>query len=115
MKYVLFAVGDERPWAEASPEERRAVYEKWGAFDRLLTERAAAVSGNELAHSATATTVRKSADGVLVTDGPYAETVEQISGYVVVRAGSLEEAVELAAAMPSSDVEIRPCAGGEAQ
>ncbi|MGI5289734.1 YciI family protein [Nonomuraea polychroma] len=107
MKYVLFVVGDERPWAEAGPEERKRVYEKWGEYDRFLRERGAAPAGNELAHSSTATTIRKDGDRILITDGPYAETVEQISGYVVVEAADLDEAIELAAAMPS-DVEIRP-------
>ncbi|MFG1703138.1 YciI family protein [Nonomuraea sp. M3C6] len=113
MKYVLFIVGDESSWAETGPEERKAVYEKWGAYDRFLRERGAALAGNELAHSSTATTVRKDGGRILITDGPYAETVEQISGYVVVEARDLEEAVELATAMPS-DVEIRPVPAEEA-
>ncbi|WP_188193661.1 YciI family protein [Nonomuraea sp. SYSU D8015] len=114
MKYVLFAVGDERPWAEAGPEERERVYAQWGAFERMLHERGAHLGGNELAHSSTATTIRKDGGRILVTDGPYAETVEQISGYVLVEAGSLEEAIELATAMPSDEVEIRPVPAGEA-
>lgn len=112
MKYVLLAVGDERPWAAAGPEERRAVYERWGAFERALDERAAGRGGHELAHSSTATTIRKSGGQVVVTDGPYAETVEQISGYLVIEAAGMEEAVELATLMPS-DVEIRPVPAGE--
>ncbi|NRQ36150.1 transcription initiation protein [Nonomuraea sp. NN258] len=108
MKYVLFAIGDERPWAQAGPEERQAVYEKWGAFERLLGRRGAALGGAELAHSSTATTIRKDGGRILVTDGPYAETVEQISGYLMVEAASLADAVELATAMPSGGVEIRP-------
>jgi hypothetical protein len=108
MKYVLFALGDERPWAEAGPEERARVYAQWGAFERTLHERGAHLGGNELAHSSTATTIRKDGGRVLVTDGPYAEAVEQISGYLVVEAGSLDEAVELATAMPSGQIEIRP-------
>ncbi|MFI6390218.1 YciI family protein [Nonomuraea sp. NPDC050547] len=109
MKYVLLVVGDERPWSQAGPEERAAVYARWGAYTAMLTERGANLGGNELAHSSTATTVRKNGDQVLITDGPYAETVEQISGYQIVEARDLDEAIELAAAMPS-DVEIRRCA-----
>lgn len=113
MKYVLFVLGDERPWAEAGPEERRRVYAEWGAYEEFLRERGAHLGGSELAHSSTATTIRKDGGRVLVTDGPYAETVEQISGYVVVEAGSLDEAIQLAAAMPS-DAEIRPVPAEEA-
>ncbi|MEU7003364.1 YciI family protein [Nonomuraea sp. NPDC046570] len=107
MRYVLLVVGDERPWAEAGPEERKAVYDRWGAYDRFLTERGAGRGGHELAPSSTATTIRKDGDRILVTDGPYAETVEQISGYLVIEAADLDEAVELATPLPS-DVEIRP-------
>ncbi|MFI6503792.1 YciI family protein [Nonomuraea typhae] len=106
MKYVLLVVGDEQQWAEAGPEERAAVYERWGAYDAFLTGRGAGLGGHELAHSSSATTIRKNGDQVLISDGPYAETVEQISGYMVVEAGSLEEAIELATPMPS-DVVIR--------
>ncbi|GAA2415802.1 YciI family protein [Nonomuraea africana] len=107
MKYLLLVTGDERPWAEAGPQERQDVYAQWGAFTQMLTDRGAHLGGHELAHSSTATTIRKNGDQVLVTDGPYAETVEQISGYVLVEAKDLDEAVELAVAMPSDGVEIR--------
>ncbi|GAA0935335.1 YciI family protein [Nonomuraea longicatena] len=110
MKYLLLAVGDERPWAEAGPQERHALYAEWGRFEAMLAERRAHHGGFELAPSPTATTVRKHGGQVLITDGPYAETVEQISGYVVVEAASMEEAVELAGQMPS-DVHVREIAG----
>ncbi|GII95888.1 YciI family protein [Sinosporangium siamense] len=108
MKYALLAFGDEAEWAEANPEEQAAVYERWGRFERLLNEREAALGGEELAPSGIATTVRKQGDGYVITDGPYAETVEQIGGYVIVEAADLDEAVEFAAACPSTNVEIRP-------
>ncbi|GAA2682003.1 MULTISPECIES: YciI family protein [Nonomuraea] len=107
MKYLLLVTGEERTWAEAGPQERKEVYARWGAFTRMLEERGANLGGQELAHSSTATTIRKNGEQVLVTDGPYAETVEQISGYVLVEAADLEEAVEFATAMPSDGVEIR--------
>ncbi|WP_431895375.1 YciI family protein [Nonomuraea sp. bgisy101] len=113
MKYLLLVTGDERSWAEAGPEERKAVYEQWGAFTTMLEERGANRGGQELAHSSTATTIRKEGDKVLVTDGPYAETVEQISGYVLVEARDIDEAVELALALPSDGVEIHPVVAQE--
>ncbi|WP_084965314.1 YciI family protein [Thermoactinospora rubra] len=107
MKYLLLCVGDEAPWAQAGPQERKAIYEQWGAYTAMLRARGAERGGNELAHSSTATTIRKSGGQVLITDGPYAETVEQISGYVLIEARDLQEALELAKAQPG-DVEIRP-------
>lgn len=107
MKYLLLVVGDETPWANASEEERQKTYQEWGRFTALLDSRGANVGGEELAHSSTATTIRRDGDRVLVTDGPYAETVEQISGYMIVEAKDMDEAIELATALPS-DCEIRP-------
>ena len=95
MRYVLFAIGDERPWAAAGPEERRAVYAQWGAYGGFLSERGAGLGGQELAHSSTATTIRKNGDQVLITDGPYAETVEQISGYMIVEAGDMDDMMDM--------------------
>ncbi|MEV0584297.1 YciI family protein [Nonomuraea sp. NPDC050310] len=100
MKYVLFVYGDEKPWADAGAAEREAVYAQWGAYESLLTEHGARRGGNELAASATATTIRKQDGQVLITDGPFAETVEQISGYMVVEAADQAQAVEFAKAQP---------------
>ncbi|GGS76411.1 hypothetical protein GCM10010156_38990 [Planobispora rosea] len=108
MRYVLLAVGDEKPWAEAGPAEREEIYARWGRFEELLTARDAGRGGNELAPSGTATTVRKTGGKAVVTDGPYAEAVEQIGGYVTIEAASMDEAIEFAEACPSEIVEIRP-------
>ncbi|MFI6478491.1 YciI family protein [Nonomuraea sp. NPDC050663] len=103
MKYVLLVVGDEKPWQNATQAEREAVYAEWGAYSAMLDERGAARGGNELALSHTATTIRNG----IVTDGPYAETAEQITGYMLVDAKDDAEALEFAKAQPG-DVEIRP-------
>ncbi|MBG0831447.1 YciI family protein [Planomonospora sp. ID67723] len=108
MRYVLLAVGDESPWAEAGPAEREEVYARWGRFDEMLAAGNAGRGGNELASSGTATTVRKAGGKVIVTDGPYAEAVEQIGGYITIEAATMEEAVAFAEACPSDVVEIRP-------
>ncbi|GII03341.1 YciI family protein [Planobispora takensis] len=108
MKYVLLAVGDEKVWEQAGPAEREAVFAGWERFDRLLKSRNADRGGEELASSATATTVRKDGDQVIITDGPYAEATEQIGGFVIVEARDLDEAIEFAKACPSGTVEIRP-------
>ncbi|GAA3155046.1 YciI family protein [Planomonospora alba] len=108
MRYVLLAVGDESRWAEAGPAEREEIYARWGRFEGMLAARDAGRGGEELAHSTTATTVRKAGGEVIVTDGPYAEAVEQIGGYITVEAASMAEAIEFAEACPSDVVEIRP-------
>ena len=55
-----------------------------------------------------ATTVRNDGDGVSVTDGPYAETAEQLGGFYLIEAADLDEAIEIARQLPEPIVEIRP-------
>jgi hypothetical protein len=74
----------------------------------MLRSRNAAVGGDQLAGSAAATTIRHDGDQVSVTDGPYAETAEQLGGYYLIEAADLDEAIELARQVPEPIVEIRP-------
>jgi hypothetical protein len=111
MKYALLIYQDgafEKEWADPSPERRDEVYAEFGAFERLLGERDAKVDGYELGLSHTATTVRKRGKDFAVTDGPFAETAEQLGGYYIIEARDLDEALELARALPAETVEVRP-------
>jgi hypothetical protein len=108
MKFALLLYGDESVWQNAGEEERAEVYAKHMAFLKMLGERDAIVGGAELAHSATATTLRKRDGDVLVTDGPFAETAEHLAGFYLISAADLDEALELARALPSGTIEIRP-------
>jgi hypothetical protein len=111
MKYALLIYQDdafEKWWATASEDQRKELYEQYGAFSQLLRERNALVGGNELAVSSMATTVRKRDGDSVVTDGPFAEVAEQLGGYYVIEARDLDEALELAKALPSDTVEVRP-------
>jgi hypothetical protein len=112
MKYALLLYGDESVWQNATPDERVEVYAKHNAFMELLREREAIVGGAELAHSSTATTLRRGAGEVLVTDGPFAEMAEQLAGFYLVEARDLDEALEFARALPSGNVEVRPMVEG---
>jgi hypothetical protein len=112
MKYALLLYGDESVWQDATPEERVEVYAKHQAFLDLLAERDAIVGGAELAHSSTATTLRRDAGSVLVTDGPFAEAAEQLAGFYLIEARDLDEALELARALPSGTIEVRPMVEG---
>jgi hypothetical protein len=112
MKYALLLYGDESVWQNATREERVEVYAKHNAFMELLREREAIVGGAELAHSSTATTLRRGPEEVLVTDGPFAEMTEQLAGFYLVEARDLDEALEFARALPSGNVEVRPMVEG---
>ncbi|WP_250030195.1 YciI family protein [Paractinoplanes maris] len=107
MKYALLIYQTEKDWAEADEEQRRRAYEAHGRFAALLKERDADRGGEELALSGTATTIRA---GGLLTDGPYAETAEQLGGFYLVDARDLDEALELGRALSAMGdiVEVRP-------
>jgi hypothetical protein len=112
MKYALLLYGDESVWQDATPEQRAEVYAKHNAFMDMLRERNAIVGGAELAHSSTATTLRRGPEEALVTDGPFAATTEQLAGFYLVEARDLDEALEFARALPSGNVEVRPMVEG---
>ncbi|MDZ5621911.1 YciI family protein [Nocardioides sp. HM23] len=110
--YVVLLPGDETAWENASPEEQAAVFAKHEEFSQALAQRGHTVKGGEeLTHSRTTRTVARDADGsVLVTDGPYAETVEQLSGFYVVDSDDLDDLIEVCAILAepgSAPVEVR--------
>ncbi|HEX2025762.1 MAG TPA: YciI family protein [Actinomycetota bacterium] len=116
MKYALLIYTDERARAEASPETVRKMYEAYARFGQEHGPKIRAAE--ELEPTATATTVRL--DGgpggdVVATDGPFAETKEQLGGFYVIEAADLDEAIKVAAAIPSAaygSIEVRPVAPG---
>lgn len=107
MKYALLIYGDEKAWEARDERELQANHERHARFMAMLRERGALVSGEELTRSAEAATVRNT-DHVGVTDGPYAETAEQLGGFYLIEAADLDEAVELARQLPEPIVEVRP-------
>jgi hypothetical protein len=110
----LFAVllyGDEEPWLRATPSEREEMYAKHGAFAAGVVARGAGVAGGqELAHSSTATTLRRVGDETVVSDGPFAETTEQLTGFYVLRAKDVDVVVDAVKELPGDTTEIRPIA-----
>jgi hypothetical protein len=109
MKYALLIYQNaefDRFWAGASDEERAGVYAEFGKFNEVAGERV--VGGEELALRTTATTVRRQNGEVVISDGPYAEVAEHLGGFILVEAADLDEALELARAVPSETVEVRP-------
>ncbi len=107
MKYALLIYGNEKLWEARDEEELRANHERHARYMELLRSRNAMAGGEELTRSSTATTVRNG-DAGSVTDGPYAETAEQLGGFYLIEAADLDEAIELARRLPEPIVEIRP-------
>ncbi|QRP49943.1 YciI family protein [Amycolatopsis sp. FDAARGOS 1241] len=103
MRYLLMIAGEE-------PTEEQKIAGCGGWSDDLLT-RGILVGGGGLHPPATATTVRVRGGDVLLSDGPFTESKEQIGGYAVIECGDLDEAVDIAARHPAAaygTIEVRP-------
>jgi len=106
---VLMAEQDHfDTWERADDATRERVYADFRAFSEAVRSRGSIVAGDALDRPATARTVRPGADRA-VTDGPFAETVEQLGGFYLIDVPGLDAAVELAALLPREyTVEVRP-------
>jgi hypothetical protein len=109
MKYLCTIYGDESQWSSATPEQISQVMEAYGAFG----EEAGGVilAGEGLEPTSAATTVRVRDGERMLTDGPFAETKEQLGGFYLLECNSLDEAIEWASKIPgasSGSVEVRP-------
>jgi hypothetical protein len=108
---LLIADAGEDAWWGASQAERDAVYAAYQELSRDLSTRGALRGGAELDHSSTATCVRVRDGETIVTDGPYAESVEQLGGFMQIEAADMQEACGVAARIPTARngaVEVRP-------
>jgi hypothetical protein len=111
MRYALLIYANEQEWANQSEEESQAQFQEYMAFSKDIVDRGIYQSGEALQATATATTVRVRDGETLTTDGPFAETKEQLGGYYVVEAKDLDEAIEIAARIPDvrrGSIEVRP-------
>ena len=111
MKYALLIYASEQGWANQSEEESQAQYQEYMAFTKDIVDRGIYQGGEALQPIATATTVRVRDGETLTTDGPFAETKEQLGGFYVVEAKDLDEAIEIAARIPDvrrGSIEVRP-------
>jgi hypothetical protein len=113
VKYLVLLAGDEAVEANMSADEVRAEMAAHDRFTSAVLERGTIVAGEALGDSTTATTLRHAggkADGqVVLTDGPYAETAEQVGGFYLIDIADLDQMTELCALLPSwYSVEIRP-------
>ena len=113
MKYILLIYGDEQVWASMGEAEMRQLYAEHRAYGEAMTKAGVMTGGSELKPASTATSVRFTNGQPRITDGPFAETKEQLGGYYVVDVANLDEALEWARKMPgmtSGTVEVRPLA-----
>jgi hypothetical protein len=111
MKFMLLLWGDESQWADMSEEQIAADMERWNDYTNQLTAAGALVSGEGLQASADSRTLRIEDGERVVTDGPFAETKEQLGGFYVIECASIEEALDWAAKVPSAEygaTEVRP-------
>jgi hypothetical protein len=111
MKYLFALIGDETRWVDQSPEQQAEGMKAWDAFTRAATEAGVHLGGEGLQPSSTATTVRIQESGEpIVSDGPFAETKEQLGGYYLLDCKDLDDALSWAKRipMPGGTVEVRP-------
>ncbi len=111
MKYVLLIYNEERNWLNLTPEEGSALRGEYMALSRSLQESGYYRAGEGLEATSTATTVRVRGGQLQTTDGPFAETREQLGGFYLIDAPNLDEAIAIAARIPGArtgSVEIRP-------
>jgi hypothetical protein len=117
MKYFLALIPDSFAASERTPEEAQEAMKAWDAFTNETTEAGAFLEGEGLQAPETATTVRLQQSGEpIVSDGPFAETKEQLGGYYLLDCKDLDEALEWARKipMPGGTVEVRPVMDYEA-
>jgi hypothetical protein len=111
LKYLLLIYQGEKQWAAHSEAERQKIYTEYRQLREELTERGQFVGGSQLHPITTASSVRVRDGKELITDGPFAETHEQLGGYFLIEVKNLNEAQAIAARIPSAregTVEVRP-------
>ena len=117
MRYLLTIYADESRYATMTPEDSARLMADYGAFGQEAQEAGVLLGGEGLQPTATATTVRVRDGEAMFTDGPFAETREQLGGYYLLECADLDEAARWAAKIPdarSGSVEVRPIMDYEA-
>ena len=111
MKYMLLIYHDEQVWNRHTEAERQQIYGEYRQLIQKLQSSGQYLAGDQLQPTTTASTVRVREGKQMVTDGPFAETREQIGGFFMIDAKDLAEAASIAAQIPSArmgSIEIRP-------
>jgi len=111
MQYMLLIYDNEQLLANLSAEEGRRMHEQYMQFTTEIQSSGHYRAGDALQSVRTATTVRIRETKHSITDGPFAETREQLGGYYLIEASDLDEALKIAARVPSAhtgSIEVRP-------
>jgi hypothetical protein len=112
MKYMLLTYLDEKKWLALSKEEQKRLMDAPGPHIESLLAKKKLIAGAPLHPTSTATTLRNRDGRRVITDGPFAETREQLGGYTIIEAHDLDEAIAIASGfMGTSDmatIEVRP-------
>jgi hypothetical protein len=112
VKYAILIYGDEAARASATPDQQQAVMDEWWQYEgELQKEEGLRLAGEALQPTTTATTVREQNGEVVTTDGPFAETKEQLGGFYLFECKDLDEAIAWAGKCPGArfgTIEVRP-------
>ena len=111
MQYLLLIYRNEAKIINMSPEDRQKLSAEYGAYTQSIVQSGHFKGGDGLQPTTTATTVRVHEGKTLTTDGPFAETREQLGGYYLIEAKDLDAALAIAARIPGAktgSIEVRP-------
>ena len=111
MQYILLIYSSEKMWDGKTPEQINQIMAEYGSFTESIVMSGNFKAGEELQPISTATTVRVRNGKPQVTDGPFAETREQLGGFYLIEAENLDQAIQIAGRIPSARegcVEVRP-------
>ena len=111
MKYLCLIYENEQNWSHYTKNQGDSMMAEYGAFTEDIQKSGHLVGGEALQPTQTATTVRVRNGKVSTTDGPFAETKEQLGGYYLIEAKDLNEAIQVASRIPSvktGSIEVRP-------
>jgi hypothetical protein len=111
MKYLCLIYENEKGWETMPPADSEAIMNEYFVFTENIRRGGQLVAGEALQPTQTATTVRVRNGKVSTTDGPFVETKEQLGGFYLVEAKDLNEAIQIAAKIPSARhgaIEVRP-------
>ena len=111
MKYLCLIYDEEQKLAGMAKEEQEALMGEYFAFTKAIRASGHYLGGNDLQGVANATTIRIRNGQMSTTDGPFAETKEQLGGYYLIEAKDLNDAIQVASRIPSvktGSIEVRP-------
>lgn len=112
MRYLLMCCFEEDRWEKIPEPERNAIMQEYGAWIQSIEQSGHHIATAKLGPSSTATTVRAKGGKPVITDGPFAETKEQLGGYHLIECKDLDEAIAIAGRIPTlrvgGTIEVRP-------